>query len=578
MEAYLILGLIVILFGVLVTNTLKPAVAFVLAATVCLFAGWIEAPELLSNYANETLLGLILLLLVSSVIERTHLLPYLSKKMFHESSIRISLFKISSVTMILSAFLNNTAVVASFMSIILQNKKFQASRLLIPLSFAAIMGGVLTLIGTSTNLIINSFVIDAGLPSLKFFDFIYIGFPLAIVGLIYLVFITPSLLPKIDDENSHEEKKFSVEAYVQPGSALANRTVRMNGLRQMDHLFLTEINRNGQTIFPVTPEQSIKEKDSLLFVGNIEEIEELKQYDGLELHSGLKGVLRSNLQEVVIKHNAPIIGVKVKDAQFRTKFDAVIVGVRRGEATLHGKIGDMILKPGDNLVLAVGSEFDKHQNLNRNFIFTSEVELKNLLTPTQGIIAIGLFVLAIIGVAVGMISLFKSMLATLIIFIGAGFVQVKHLKNSLDLGLLLMIGSSLGLASVMVNYGVSDLVSNSVLALTGTSTPYLALLGIYIGTVLITEMVTNNAAAALMFPVAMATASTLGLSYLPFVMAIAYGASASFLTPIGYQTNTMVFSAGKYKFSDYMKTGLGLTILYGILVVTLLPKFFPFSI
>lgn len=568
--------MIVVLFAVLVTNTLKPALAFVLAVAVCLFCGWIEAPELLANYANETLLGLILLLLVSSVLERTHLLPYLSKKVFHKSSLRISLLKISSVTMLLSAFLNNTAVVASFMGMILQNKQFQASRLLIPLSFAAIMGGVLTLIGTSTNLIINSFIISSGLPSLQFFDFIYIGLPLAIVGLIYLVFISPYLLPKIDDAGDGEDKKYFVEADVREGSPLAGKSVTENGFRQMDHLFLTEINRNGNTIFPVTPDMVIKEKDSLVFVGNIAEIEELKKYNGLDMHSGMKGVLRSNLQEVVVKHNAPIIGVKVKDAQFRTKFDAIIVAVNRGENRLLGKIGDMTLKPGDNLVLAVGSEFQKHQNLNRNFIFTSEVELKNLLTPNQGTIALTLFLVAIIAVAFGILSLFKAMLATILIYIAAGFVQLKHLQNSLNIGLLLMIGSSLGLASVMETYEVSNMISNGVLSLTGTSSPYLALLGIYIGTVIVTEMVTNNAAAALMFPVAMATAAALGVSYLPFVLAIAYGASASFLTPIGYQTNTMVFSAGKYKFSDYIKTGAGLTIIYGVLVVALLPKFFPF--
>lgn len=576
MEAYLIIGLIVVLFVTLVTNVLRPALAFVLAATICLFCGWISAPDLLINYANETLLGLILLLLVSSVLERTHLLPYLSKKMFHETSLRFSLFKISSVTMLLSAFLSNTAVVAAFMGMILQNKKFQPSRLLIPLSFAAIMGGVLTLIGTSTNLIINSFVVKAGLPSLHFFDFIYIGLPLAIVGLIYLVVISPYLLPKIDILTEGEDKQYTVEADVREGSQLAGKTVKENGFRQMDHLFLTEIIRNGQTIFPVTPEIKIKENDSLVFVGNVREIEELKAFDGLDMHSGIKGVLRSNLQEVVVKHDAPIIGAKVKDAQFRTKFDAVIVAVMRGKNQLIGKIGDMQLLAGDSLVLAVGSEFEKHRNLNRNFIFTSEIELKNLLTHKQGIIAIGVFILAIIGVAAGICSLFKGMIATVLFYIAAGFVQIKHLKNSLDIGLLLMIGSSLGIATVMENYGVSDMISNGVLSVTGSSSPYLALIGIYIGTVILTEMVTNNAAAALMFPVALATSSTLGVSYLPFVMAIAYGASASFLTPIGYQTNTMVFSVGKYKFNDYIKTGAGLTVIYGILVVVLLPLFFPF--
>ena len=478
--------------------------------------------------------------------------------------------------MVLSSFLNNTAVVASFMGMILQNTKFQASRLLIPLSYAAIMGGVLTLIGTSTNLIVNSFVVDAGLPSLHFFDFLYIGLPLALLGLLYLVFISPHLLPKHGELGTQEDKKFFVEADVKRNSSLAGKTVTENGLRQMDHLYLSEISRNGRTVFPVTPDEVVREGDSLVFVGDIAQLEELKKYEGLDLHSGMKGVLRSNLQEVVVKHDAPIKGYKVKDAQFRTKFDAVIVAVRRGENRLLGKIGEMILQPGDNLVLAVGEEFRKHQNLNRNFIFTSEVELINLLSPKNGFFAFGIFITAIILAAIGVLSLFKAMLAALLAYIILGFVKMKHLQNHLNLGLLLMIGSSLGLATVMAKYGVDDIISGGILSMTGESSPHLALLGIYIGTVIVTELITNNAAAALMFPVAIATSASLDVSYLPFVMAIAYGASASFLTPVGYQTNTMVFSAGKYKFSDYVKTGVGLTVLYGVVVILLLPYFFPF--
>jgi len=478
--------------------------------------------------------------------------------------------------MVLSSFLNNTAVVASFMGMIMQNTKFQASRLLIPLSYAAIMGGVLTLIGTSTNLIVNSFVVDAGLPSLHFFDFLYIGLPLAFLGLLYLVFISPQLLPEHGEVGAQEDKKYFVEADVKHNSTLAGKSVTENGFRQMDHLYLTEISRNGRTVFPVTPDEIVKEGDSLVFVGDITQLEELKKYDGLDLHSGIQGVLKANLQEVVVKHDAPIKGYKVKDAQFRTKFDAVIVAVRRGENRLLGKIGEMILQPGDNLVLAVGPEFRKHQNLNRNFIFTSEIELINLLSPKNGVIAFAIFLGAIILAAVGVISLFKAMLGALLCYIVLGFVKMKHLENNLNLGLLLMIGSSLGLATVMAKYGVDDIISGGILSLTGDSSPHLALLGIYISTVIVTELITNNAAAALMFPVAIATSASLGVSYLPFVMAIAYGASASFLTPVGYQTNTMVFSAGKYKFSDYIKTGVGLTVLYGVVVISLLPYFFPF--
>ena len=576
MEATLILGLLCALFLVLVSNRVRPALAFVLAATVCLFAGWIEPDRLLQNYSNETLVGLILLLQVSTVLEKTHLLPYLSRKLIRKGSLAGTLFRISGTTMLLSSILNNTAVVASFMGMIRQNPHFQPSRLLIPLSYAAIMGGVMTLIGTSTNLIINSFVIEAGYEGIGFFDFIYIGLPLGIFGILFLIVAAPKILPKKGEVVSLQNGNYFLEADILPGSKLVGKTVTENGMRQMDYLFLAEIIRGDRLISPVTPDEILQVGDSLVFTGDVTQIQELRKYDGLDLHSGFDGILKSNLQEVVIRHNAPINGRKVKDAQFRTKFDAVIVAVRRGENRLLGKIGEMVLQPGDSLVLAVGTEFEKHANLRRNFIFLSDVELSDLIPPKQGWMVLGLFLTGIILTALGICSLFQSMLALMLVFLGLGFLKLKHLKNNMNVGLLLMIGSSLGLAQVMATYGVDTMISDFILGITGTASPLMALIGIYVGTVVVTELVTNNAAAALMFPVAIATSETLGVSYVPFVMAIAYGASASFLTPVGYQTNTMVLSVGKYKFTDYLKMGTGLSLLYGIVVVWLLPHFFPF--
>lgn len=576
MEASLILGLLCALILILISNRMRPAMAFVLAATVCLFAGWIEPDKLLQNYSNETLVGLILLLQVSTVLEKTHLLPYLSRKLIRKGSLAGTLFRISGTTMILSSILNNTAVVAAFMGMIRQNNHFQPSRLLIPLSYAAIMGGVMTLIGTSTNLIINSFVIEAGLESIGFFDFIYIGLPLGVFGIFYLMIAAPKFLPEKGRVTNVQNGHYFLEADILDGSKLIGKTVTANGMRQMDYLFLAEIIRGDRLISPVTPEEVLQEGDSLVFTGDVSQIQELRKFDGLDLHSGFDGVLKSNLQEVVIRHNAPIIGRKVKDTQFRTKFDAVIVAVRRGENRLLGKIGEMMLQPGDNLVLAVGTEFEKHANLRRNFIFLSDIEVSDLIPPRQGWLVVGLFLLGILLTAAGLCSLFQSMLGLMITYLGLGFLKLKHLKNNMNVSLLLMIGSSLGLAQVMSSYGVDTLISNFILGLTGTSSPWLALVGIYLGSVVVTELVTNNAAAALMFPIALATSQTLGVSHLPFVMAIAYGASASFLTPVGYQTNTMVLSIGKYRFSDYLKMGFGLSVLYGVVVVWLLPYFFPF--
>lgn len=577
MEAMYIISVVLVMLVVLLISTrINAALLFVGAVCICLFAGLIESKELLECYANETLITLLILLQISSVVERTVFVPLLSKQIFSSKNPRLTLLKLSSFSLLLSSHLNNTAVVASLMGVVRNNQVLAPSKLLIPLSYASIMGGILTLIGTSTNLIINSFVIDRDLPSLQFYDFFFVGAPLAVLGLIYLVWILPRLLPDHGVKQTNQNGEYFVEAKVSARSKLIGKTVEENGLRNMDHLFLAEVVRKEGLISPVTPDEQIREGDSLVFTGDINEIQDLRKFEGLTIQDKFDDILKSNLQEVVIRHNAPIIGQRVKDSQFRTKFDAVIVAIRRGTERLSGKIGAMTLLPGDNLVLAVGTEFEKHRNLRRNFIFVSPVEANAAYKHSESNIIGGSFLGAILLVALGWVSLFKVMLGLMLVYLALGYLKVKNLKNNLNLSLLLMIGSSLGLSAVMRNHGVAEDVGQFMLQVFGMETPITALIGVYVATVIITELITNNAAAALMFPIAWSTAEQLGADPMPFIMAIAYAASASFLTPIGYQTNTMVFSVGNYAFTDYFKGGIVLSVVYGIIVVSLVPYFFPF--
>jgi di/tricarboxylate transporter len=576
MEIAIIFGVLILLIGILVDNRLPPALPFVGAVGIFLFMGMIEGPALLGCYANETLVTLLLLLQVSGVVEKTYFIPMLTRQLFEGGSMRKALLKLSLFSLTFSSHLNNTAVVAALMGAVKTNRYFAPSKLLIPLSYAAIMGGVLTLIGTSTNLIVNSFVVKAGLPSIQFYDFIYLGAPLALLGVAYLVLIMPQLLPDNGLEQDSSNGTYFLEAVVARDSKLVGRTVQSNGLRSMEFLFLAEIIRKDRLISPVTPEEFIQPRDTLVFTGDIQQIQELRKFDGLELHDHTDALLKSNLQEVVIKHNAPVIGRRVKEAQFRTKFDAAVVAVRRGEDRLSGKIGQMMLNPGDSLVLAVGKEFEKHENLRRNFILVNPIEAQGMLNQRESWVSVCLFAGGIALSALGFLSLFKVMVALMFIFLALGYLPAKSLKTNLDLSLLLMIGSSLALSQVLSDYGVADMIAQAIIGIFGGGAPWGALLGIYLATVIITELVTNNAAAALMFPIALSTAVQLGVNPMPFIMAIAYAASASFLTPIGYQTNTMVYSLGKYRFSDYLKGGLGLSLIYGGVVVGLVPLVFPF--
>ncbi len=565
----------------LIATKINPALLFVAAVSLCMFLGYIEAEQLLPCYANETLVGLLLLLMISAAIERTAFIPMLSRRIFTSKRRGFALFRLSSLALLLSSHLNNTAVVASLMGLVKNNKYFPPSKLLIPLSYAAIMGGVLTLIGTSTNLIINSFVEKENLPgvsSIGFYDFLPVGLPLVLVGSFYITYILPRILPANTLEEGETSKEYFLEVRVARNSRLIGKSIAENGLRNLDNLFLAEIVRDDQLLSPVTPQEILRAGDRLVFTGDITQIQELRKFDGLViLEAEMDEVLQSNLQEVVIRHNSPVIGRRIKDAQFRTKFDAVVVGVNRGMEELSGKLGQIELRAGDNLILAVGQDFAKHQNLNRNFIFVSPLTPESAYNFKESYLSVGLFVMGIFAVAIQWLSLFEAMTLLLFVFLGLGLLKLKDLKNNLNLPLLLMIGSSLGLSEVLVNQGLAEQIGSFIIGIFGLQSPHASLLGIYLTTVILTELVTNNAAAALIFPIALAMAQKLGVHPMPFVMAIAYAASASFLTPIGYQTNTMVWSVGKYRFVDYLKGGWPLTLAYGIIVVWLTPYFFPFK-
>ncbi len=572
-----LIGTVMLLLLVLLISNRWPANLIFFGATmIFFFAGLLSTQDLLRAFTNETLLGLILLLLVSNVVEKTYFLPWLSQNLLNGKNIQSFLAKLAAFSMLFSSHLNNTAVVATLMGTVKVNRNFAASKLLIPLSYAAIIGGTLTLVGTSTNLIVSSFALDAGLPPIAFYDFAYVGLPISLLGFFYLILVVPRLLPDRGVNNSSRDGKYFLEASISPDSRLIGRSVTANGLRNLDNLYLAEIVRGDRLISPVMPEEILQPNDGLIFTGDVSQISELRKFNGLRILDHIDAIARSTLQEVIIKHDAPVIGRRVKDLNFRTRFDAVVVGVRRGENKLPGKIGPMILQPGDNLILAVGKEFQKHDNLRQNFIFIKPIESDEYLNYRESWLTLGIFLSGLGLTALGIISLFKSMLGALLIYLILGYLPRKNIRKHANLGLLIMIGSSLAIARVLQDYGLAQALAQGIVQVFGDQAPLGALVGIYLATLVLTELVTNNAAAAIIFPIALSTAQQLEVSPMSFVMVVAYAASASFLTPIGYQTNTMVYSLGQYQFKDYFRSGLGLTILYAVLVISLVPKFFPF--
>ena len=572
-EQLVLTGIMLTLVGCLFGTRINPAWLFVSAIGTSYLAGLIDLENMLVNYANPSLITLVLLVLVSIAIEKTTLIQKLSMSLSKGSLVK-SVTKLGLSSAFLSSFTNNTAVVASLISAIKDNPNHSPSKLLLPLSYTAILGGTITLIGTSTNLIVNGFAVDAGMQPLGFFDFTLVGLGALSVGLITIL-VMLKYLPD-NGKSDQEVVPFYLEGKIQTGSKLIGRTVEENGLRDLKDLFLAEIIRNNERICAVTPQQIIQQNDVLLFVGDIKSVPLLTRFDGLKVVHDNHEKDIEHLVEVVVSQSSKFIGKTVKEIRFREQFHAAVIAIRRGHDRLQGGLGQVQLQAGDSLILAPGKNFYSLPNLKREFVYISGLDLQTHLAPKQSNIVLLSFV-GVLGLSIfGVVPLVKGLLVLLIGLMLSGTIKLNEIKRRFPLELLVVVGSAIGLAKLMIGTGLAGQISSALFMVLGDFGPYGAFIAIFLMTVLFTELITNNAAAALSFPVAYSLAVGFNVDPLPFIMAVAFGASASFISPFGYQTNLMVYSAGNYRLKDYIVMGLPLSIIYSITVLTLIPLVFPF--
>ncbi|WP_371980352.1 SLC13 family permease [Vibrio breoganii] len=530
----------------------------------------VSTEQVISSFSNKGLLTLMLLMICSVALEKTKLLRMITNYVIGPNY-RLTWLRLYGLTTFSSAILNNTAVVSTMLAPIRNNPHHKASKLLLPLSYAAILGGTLTLVGTSTNLIVNSLVIDFGLPSLKFFDFTAVGICL-VLGCGVLLYILSPFLP--ERGKSHVQiRDYIIDTEVSAESDLVGKTVEQNGLRHLESLFLVEILRDGRLISPVTPAEVIQPNDRLLFSGDVKKVTILTQFDGLSLFASDSGLPLDNLSEVVIRPESHLIGKTLKHAGFRALFDAAVVAIKRDGEALSGKLGEVELQAGDYLVLAVGEDYASRNNITKNFFLLNEVETEHCLDGWKEKLAIGGFLGAIVLAAVGVVSLFKVMLILLGLLLLSGCLSASEVLQRLPKNIWLIISSALLLSQALSNSGALDGLETIVHSYDHLFTPFIGLVVVYLLAWLMTELVTNNAAAALVFPIGIELASTLSANPQAYILAVAFGASASFISPYGYQTNLMVLNAGQYKLQDFVKVGIPMCLLYGAIVLTAIPAF-----
>ena len=548
---------LILLLVLLIQNKIRAGVLFASLAVFYYLLGYLDYKSFVSSYTNDSLISLVLLLLVSIAVERTIFIQAVSKFIIGKNYL-FSLLRLGILSSFISAFLNNTAVVASFMGVV-KNNKFQApSKLLIPLS--------------STNLIVNSFVIQNSLPPLKMFDFLPVGLLLTISMIITLM-LFHKLLPQYK-EQKQDIKEHLIVLKVLNTSSLIGKTVLQSKLRNLEFLFLVQINRAGSSIVPVSHNEIIQANDELVFSGDISHINSLKQFDGLEVFKDYKQSLTS-LVDVVITPTSSLIGKKVKEANFRAKFDAAILSLQRGDSFIK-KIGEEHLQAGDRLILATGKDFVSRENLAKNFYLLSNIKQSNKLGNKQSFIVISAFLLSIISSALNLISFTKVLLLCLGFFLLFNFVKLDEIKRRFPFEIFIVVGSSLAITKVLVDSSLAKDLADLIIGVFGTYGVYGSFVGVYLLTLILTEFITNNAAAALAFPIAFATSQALGVSPLPFIFAVAYAASAGFMIPHSYQTHLMVNSLCPYKISDFLKIGFFVSIVYSAVVLLALPVFFKF--
>lgn len=557
------------------------------ALAFLLVTGILGPAEALVGFANPGVITIATLYVVAAGLKETGAVQWIARKLLgHPKSVSGAQMRMVAPTGVLSAFMNNTAVVAMFIPAIqdwAQRLQIPASKLLLPLSYAAILGGTCTLIGTSTNLVVDGMLQSRLGINLGLFELAWVGVPLLVVGGLFLVLFASRLLPDRGglSEELEAVREYGVEVEVESPGPLVGKTIAEAGLRALNYGYLTEIDRQGRLITAVEPDRTLQAGDRLYFVGAPECASELRRIHGLRPPGGSVHKLeianhQRCLVEVVLGPEFPGLGKTVRDSRFRTRFNAVILSVSREGRRVPGKLGDIEFKMGDTLLLEASHEFAEQYKFRRDFLLVSALNDSTPPDFRKAPLALGILLAMVFVSASGLLTIMEAAFIAAGAMIVSRCITASKARRSVDLPVLVVIAASFALGSAMSETGAAGAIAGALIGNGEGFSPWLALVMIYVLTAFFTEVITNNAAAVLMFPIALALSEHLGVSFLPFAVAVMFAASASFITPLGYQTNLMVYGPGRYRFTDYMRIGVPLSLLVGVISVTLIPVFWPF--
>jgi di/tricarboxylate transporter len=585
LEAWITLGVIIVIVVALVREMVLPSAA-ILGGTVFLFlVGIIDSGQAFAGFSNEAPFIIGALLVLARAVDLSGLLQPIVAALFGKANgTRAILSRLLFPVAGSSAFMNNTTIVAMSAPPVMElsrQRSMPPSRFLIPLSYAAVLGGVITTIGTSTNLTVSGLLGQAGLPTLGLFEITPVGLPVALVGVATIVVFAPRLLPDRGDDRPQvvdAEREFTVSMQVVRGGPLDGVTVEAGGLRRLQGVFLVEIERHDHVIAPVAPEEALLGGDRLTFVGRVDDVVDLQRMRGLVSTESTQlerlGGARHAFYEVVVGASE-LVGRTLRQAGFRGRYNAAVLAINRQGQRVETKLGEVPLHIGDTLLVLSDAGFRDRWRDSREFLLIAPLTGVAPTRPRKAALVAATVIGFVALTGTGTLTLLQGALLVPLVLIVTGALSIAEARRSIDLNLLVLIAASFGLGAAVETSGLGQVIADGLLAGAAPLGPVAVLAAVFLATILLTELVSNNAAAVLIFPVALATAAGLGVDPRPFVLVVLFGASLSFLTPIGYQTNMMVYGLGGYRFMDFPRLGAPVIIAAGATALLLLPVFFP---
>ena len=613
-DANFTLAVLAVVFGLLIWSRIAPDIVLVGAVGLLVLKGILEPREALSGMANEAMATVGILYVVGAGVRQTGGVAWVAQRLFGRPKTATgAVARLMFPTAGLSAFMNNTPLVAMLIPAVNDWAKLHRiapSKLMIPLSYAAILGGTCTLIGTSTNLVVDgqvkqeagrqiaaaknegmseaeaadAFQQQTGLPAagLAMFDVTRVGLPAALIGCAFVVLSSRWLLPdrKPAISNLDDPRSYTIEMLVEPDSPLAGKTIEAAGLRHLPGVYLAEVDREGFVLPAVAPDERLRGNDRLVFVGVVDSVVDLQKIRGLVPATDQVFKLtepRSTrcLIEAVVSNSCPMVGRTIRDGRFRSTYNAAVIAVARNGERINKKIGDIVLSPGDTLLLEAHPSFVDQQRNNRDFFLVSRLEDSQPPRHERAILAAAILLGMVLLASLTSLGMFKAALLAAGLMLVTRCCSATLARRSVDWEVLLAIAASFAIGAALEKTGAAAQIAGSLIEL-AAGNPWASLAVVYLATLIATELITNNAAAALMFPMALATATRLNVSAMPFVIVVMMAASAGFATPIGYQTNLMVYGPGGYRFGDYCKLGIPLDLLIGVITVAIAPRVWPF--